>query len=213
MNKRLFKDYRNIKKSPPNGIWIELSNENNIYNWDFVISGPKDTLFEDGLYWGKIEFPQEFPIKAPKVKMITPSGRFKTDEWICMSMTHFHQEEWNPSWNGSSILLGLQIFMNDIKNEGIGSLINISENEIKKFTLNSIKWNLNQENYKKLFPQIVCAKYNNCSTNGNHSIHIAEFNNKEKQKINRNSYYMSLEFVCFFCCILLCTVTFYVQSN
>ena len=32
-----------------------------------------------GYYHGKLVFPKEFPFKPPKIIMITPNGRFKTD--------------------------------------------------------------------------------------------------------------------------------------
>lgn len=43
--------------------------------------------------------------------MMTPSGRFQTDTRLCLSMSDFHPESWNPLWSVGSILMGLLSFM------------------------------------------------------------------------------------------------------
>lgn len=43
--------------------------------------------------------------------MLTPSGRFQTDTRLCLSMSDFHPESWNPLWSVGSILTGLLSFM------------------------------------------------------------------------------------------------------
>ena len=52
--------------------------------------------YAGGVYHGKVIFPAEYPFKAPNVVMCTPSGRFEPNAKICMSMTAFHPESWNP---------------------------------------------------------------------------------------------------------------------
>lgn len=44
--------------------------------------------------------------------MITPSGRFQVDTRLCLSISDFHPDTWNPSWTVSTILMGLVSFMN-----------------------------------------------------------------------------------------------------
>lgn len=43
--------------------------------------------------------------------MLTPNGRFVTNTRICMSMSDYHPETWNPLWSVASILTGLLSFM------------------------------------------------------------------------------------------------------
>ena len=52
-------------------------------------------------------------MKPPAVIMLTPSGRFKPNRRICLSMSDFHPESWNPMWSVSTILTGLLSFMLD----------------------------------------------------------------------------------------------------
>ena len=43
--------------------------------------------------------------------MMTPSGRFKPGDLICLTMTNFYPQLWNSSWNVGTILIGLCSFM------------------------------------------------------------------------------------------------------
>lgn len=37
--------------------------------------------------------------------MVTPSGRFEPGKRLCLSMSDFHPESWNPAWKVSTILV------------------------------------------------------------------------------------------------------------
>ena len=54
-------------------------------------------------YHGRIRFPAEYPFKPPAILMHTPNGRFKTDERLCLSMSDYHPETWNPMWSVSTV--------------------------------------------------------------------------------------------------------------
>lgn len=43
--------------------------------------------------------------------MITPNGRFQSNTRLCLSMSDFHPDTWNPAWSVESILKGLLSFM------------------------------------------------------------------------------------------------------
>jgi len=77
----------------------------------YVLAGPPDTPYDGGYYHGKLLFPAEYPFKPPSIYMITPSGRFVCDTRLCLSMSDYHPESWNPSWSTSTLLVGLLSFM------------------------------------------------------------------------------------------------------
>lgn len=77
----------------------------------YVVCGPENTPYEGGYYHGKLVFPREFPFKPPSIYMITPNGRFKTNKKLCLSISDFHPDTWNPAWSVSTILTGLLSFM------------------------------------------------------------------------------------------------------
>jgi len=145
--KRLTKEYVKILKEPVECIEAHPLEEN-IFEWYYVLK-PIQHPYKDGIYYGKLIFPSEYPMKPPDIFMITPSGRFETNTKICLSMSSFHPESWNPSWSVSTILLGIMSFMyEDIITTGS---IKTTEKQKKKYARKSLKFNKKIENFKDLF--------------------------------------------------------------
>jgi len=73
----------------------------NILEWHYCIYDIKDekSPYFGGVYHGKIVFSPEYPFKPPSIFMITPSGRFQINSRLCLSMSDFHPESWNPMWS------------------------------------------------------------------------------------------------------------------
>ncbi|CAF89614.1 unnamed protein product, partial [Tetraodon nigroviridis] len=117
---RLKQDYLRIKKDPVPYICAEPL-PSNILEWHYVVRGPEKTPYEGGYYHGKLIFPREFPFKPPSIYMITPNGRFKCNTRLCLSITDFHPDTWNPAWSVSTILTGLLSFMVE-KGPTLGSI-------------------------------------------------------------------------------------------
>lgn len=80
---------------------------NNLYEWHFTIRGPEESDYEEGIYHGKIELPVDYPIKPPNIYFLTPNGRFEVKTKICLSITKFHPENWNPSWTIRTMIEGI----------------------------------------------------------------------------------------------------------
>lgn len=130
-----------------------LPNDSNILEWHYVIEGVKGSQFEGGYYHGKLIFPKEYPLKPPSVLMLTPSGRFQTNRRLCLSMSDFHPESWNPMWSVSTILTGLYSFMMDTA-PTLGS-IETTRAQKRKFAQESLDFNVRDPNFCKLFPEYV----------------------------------------------------------
>jgi ubiquitin-conjugating enzyme E2 J2 len=81
--------------------------------------------------------------------MLTPSGRFKPDYKICLSMSDFHPDSWNPAWSIATILTGLLSFMLE-ETETTGSIVTSLQN--KQFlALQSMEWNRNRPIFRGIF--------------------------------------------------------------
>jgi ubiquitin-conjugating enzyme E2 J2 len=93
--KRLQKELVAIKKNPVEGI-SAAPNDANLLEWHYVIEGPKDSVYAGGYYHGLLRFPKEYPFKPPSIFMLTRNGRFKQNTRLCLSMSDFHPETWNP---------------------------------------------------------------------------------------------------------------------
>jgi ubiquitin-conjugating enzyme E2 J2 len=91
---------------------VTVPNPANIHEWHYCIYGLKDCPLEGGFYHGKLIFPKDYPFKPPSILMITPNGRFKPMKRICMTMSDYHPEQWNPIWSVETIITGLVSFFN-----------------------------------------------------------------------------------------------------
>lgn len=127
--------------------------ESNLLEWHYVIEGSKDTPYESGFYWGKLIFPKTYPLKPPSVMMLTPNGRFITGRRLCLSMSDYHPESWNPMWSVSTIITGLISFMAETA-PTLGSMES-STAQKKKYAKYSLEFNVKDTQFRQLFPELV----------------------------------------------------------
>jgi ubiquitin-conjugating enzyme E2 J2 len=99
------------------------------------------------------KFPPEYPMKPPAIYMITPNGRFKTNTRLCLSMSDFHPETWNPVWSVSTILMALNSFMLD-RDSTAGS-IETSDTEKRRKARESMDFNCKNVLFRQLFADMT----------------------------------------------------------
>ncbi|KAJ8575003.1 hypothetical protein ON010_g4214 [Phytophthora cinnamomi] len=148
--KRLRKEYLAMQRKPVDYIQA-VPVESNILEWHYVITGTKGSPYEGGFYHGKLKFPPEYPMKPPSVMMITPNGRFKTNQRLCLSMSDFHPETWNPMWSVSSILTGLYSFM--LENQATLGSISTTDAQKRKYAAASLETQLQQRDLPETVPR------------------------------------------------------------
>ncbi|XP_052208361.1 ubiquitin-conjugating enzyme E2 32 [Diospyros lotus] len=119
--KRILQEVKEMQSNPSDD-FMSLPLEENIFEWQFAISGPRDTEFEGGIYHGRIQLPAEYPFKPPSFMLLTPNGRFETQTKICLSISNHHPEHWQPSWSVRTALVALIAFMPTNPNGALGSL-------------------------------------------------------------------------------------------
>jgi len=153
--RRLRKELKSLAKDPIQDPRIVVApNESNLLEMHYVIEGSKGTPYEGGVYHGRLIFPKEYPLKPPSVIMSTPSGRFQPERRLCLSMSDFHPESWNPMWSVSTILTGLYSFMIE-SNPTLGS-IETTTRKKKQLAAASLAYNVeNDPQFVKLFPDYV----------------------------------------------------------
>ncbi len=147
-NRRLMAEYKRLVKNPIDFIEAHPS-ETNFLEWHFCLSGSQ-APYLGGKYHGILEFPEDFPMKPPRIKMLTPSGRFEINKRVCLSMSDYHAESWNPSWTVEKILIGLMSFMYEESTESIGSMLDTVANR-KRMAEESQLFNMQNETYVQLF--------------------------------------------------------------
>ncbi|KAK7246273.1 hypothetical protein RIF29_41135 [Crotalaria pallida] len=119
--KRILQEVKEMQSNPSDD-FMSLPLEENIFEWQFAIRGPRDTEFEGGIYHGRIQLPAEYPFKPPSFMLLTPNGRFETQTKICLSISNHHPEHWQPSWSVRTALVALIAFMPTNPNGALGSL-------------------------------------------------------------------------------------------
>ncbi|KAG7212644.1 hypothetical protein KM043_012927 [Ampulex compressa] len=149
---RLKQDYLRLKKDPVPYVLAEPV-PSNILEWHYVIKGPEKTPYEGGFYHGKLIFPGEFPFQPPSIYMTTPNGRFKVNTRLCLSISDFHPDTWNPAWSVSTILTGLLSFMIE-KSPTLGSIHTLDYVK-KQLAAQSLEYNLKDKVFCELFPETV----------------------------------------------------------
>ncbi|PAV61620.1 hypothetical protein WR25_00650 [Diploscapter pachys] len=148
--RRLKRDLEKLQEEPIDGI-TAMALDTNILEWHYVICGTADTPYEGGLYHGKLVFPPDFPWKPPSIYMMTPNGRFIPNYRLCLTISDYHPETWNPGWTVSAILVGLHSFMNE---DSIATGCTTSTDQQKRqLAQDSIHYNLRDLEFCRCFPE------------------------------------------------------------
>ena len=105
----LRREFEELKHNPMNefGYRIELFDQNDFYKWKITSLGPKDTPYADGIFFIKVEFPKDYPHRAPRINFLTrfyhPNVHF-VDGYVCVNFLNY---DWNKSTNVREILTKL----------------------------------------------------------------------------------------------------------
>jgi ubiquitin-conjugating enzyme E2 J2 len=148
---RLRRDAARLAKDPvPYVSAVPLPS--NILEWHYVVEGPPDSPYSGGYYHGKLIFPAEYPFKPPSIYMLTPNGRFQINTRLCLSISDFHPDTWNPAWSVATILTGLLSFM--LETTATFGSVETSDYEKRAFAGASLAYNLKGKTFRDLFPEI-----------------------------------------------------------
>ena len=164
IHKRVIVDIKdgtiNLKKEF--GIYL-APEENDMYKVHFIMPGPKDTPYENGLYHGMIRLNQNHPFSPPNIHIITPNGRFTAESYpfskdsrgICTTFTAFHPETWSPVNNIEKVIKGLVSLMCDEPDVGNVGAEFTTVSQKKKFATSSINHVKNDHMANVLFPELI----------------------------------------------------------
>jgi ubiquitin-protein ligase len=130
---RINNEYKRLKKKPMEFVTFEM-NENNIYEWKFVISGLNNsTYYKGGIYEGILTFPKEYPMKPPVVKFTNRlfHPNVYHDGKLCISILHEGTDEtgyedeterWSPILNVQTIFMSIISLLDDPNDESAANL-------------------------------------------------------------------------------------------
>lgn len=106
-------------KNPVEGFSAGLVDESNIYEWQVMIIGPADTLYEGGFFKVLLSFPRDYPQQPPTMRFAKPfwHPNVYPDGRVCISILHppgedsygyeRAEERWLPVHTVETILLSV----------------------------------------------------------------------------------------------------------
>ena len=109
---RLKKEMNELLNNPPCNCSAGLVNDDNFYIWQATILGPTQSPYEGGIFNLKIEFPQDYPFKPPKVQFVTPiyHCNVSSNGSICLDIL---KDQWSPALTISKVLLSICSLLDD----------------------------------------------------------------------------------------------------
>ncbi|EDQ88931.1 uncharacterized protein MONBRDRAFT_37169 [Monosiga brevicollis MX1] len=122
--KRLLRDLKKIKLDNTDGI-IAHPHSNNLMRWTATIFGPPDSVFANGVFRLQLDFPEDYPTRAPKVVFVTdvfhpndvssplfsPFNRaVYVNGEICLDIL---QKQWSSAYNVGTILTSIQSLLDE----------------------------------------------------------------------------------------------------
>eukprot|EP00929_Paragymnodinium_shiwhaense_P072427 TRINITY_DN36764_c0_g1_i1.p1 TRINITY_DN36764_c0_g1~~TRINITY_DN36764_c0_g1_i1.p1 ORF type:complete len:390 (+),score=48.39 TRINITY_DN36764_c0_g1_i1:55-1224(+) len=150
---RLRKELKAMHKDPPPLIHIS-STERTVTKMNFLLQGPPDTPFEKGWYWGRLEVLDEYPYWPPLIKIITPTGRFEEDDWLCRTTLDYHPDGWQPAWTLAGLLLAVLSLMDGDSFTAGALRPSPPDADRRRLAEESLAWNLASKEFRAAFPNI-----------------------------------------------------------
>lgn len=109
---RLSMELKNTGTNPIPGVYLAPSTDN-LRQWTATIDGPVDTPYQGGKFQLRIDIPDNYPFKPPKVCFLTRifHPNIYSNGKICLDI--LTTEKWTPLFTLVSILQSLQSLLND----------------------------------------------------------------------------------------------------
>jgi ubiquitin-conjugating enzyme E2 A len=109
---RLASDLKHLMADPPSGISASPTSEDNLFCWQASVIGPDESPWEGGIYKARLQFPDQYPDKPPRVRFLSDMfhPNIYPDGSLCLDII---QDKWKPIYTVSSILSSIQSLLCD----------------------------------------------------------------------------------------------------
>ncbi len=119
--KRIMKDVEEFIKDPIEGVAI-YQTENQLKRIYVVITGPKDSVYQDGFYFFEFFFPDDYPHNPPKVRFLNwqnsstrmHPNMYALDGKMCLSILGtWEGPSWTSAMSLTTVILAIQSILDD----------------------------------------------------------------------------------------------------
>lgn len=107
--RRIMKETMRLQEDKIEGIDAQVEGDNARY-FKVIIDGPKESPYEGGRFKLELFLPEEYPMLAPKVRMLTKIYHPNIDKLgrICLDIL---KEKWSPALQIRTVLLSIQALL------------------------------------------------------------------------------------------------------
>lgn len=92
-------------------------------------------------------FPNDYPFSPPTLMFLNASGRFQTATKICLSVTGFHPEHWQPAWGARTMLIAIRNHF-CVEDRGALGYLEMTELERRRLAAESRLFNCSHCGYR-----------------------------------------------------------------
>lgn len=109
--KRIKKELKEISRDAPSNCSAAPTGDD-LFEWQAVLMGPMDSVYQGGVFHMKIRFPADYPFKPPKVTFVTKiyHPNVNANGGICLDIL---KDQWSPALTVSKVLLSISSLLTD----------------------------------------------------------------------------------------------------
>ena len=109
--RRINKELKDLTEDPPANCSAGPQGDD-LFDWIATIMGPEGTPYHGGIFFLRINFPSDYPFKAPKIAFTTPIYHCNVNKngGICLDIL---KGQWSPALTISKVLLSITSLLSD----------------------------------------------------------------------------------------------------
>jgi len=154
--KLLASTFKRMQTEPVEGVFVELADDSNLFEWKIWVEGPPDTPYAKGIFQMLMSFPPDFPMSPPELKVISTfyhPNVYPENGVVCISILHppgedemsgeSASERWLPTQTVPTILMSVISLFCD---PNFSSPANVDA---------GVEWRNTPDKYKKRIDKLV----------------------------------------------------------
>ena len=110
--RRIQNELKDMNSNPPSNCSAGPISEDNLFSWRATIMGPANTPYYNGVFYLKIDFPSDYPFRAPKIMFTTKiyHCNINSTGGICLDIL---KDQWSPALSISKVLISICSMLDD----------------------------------------------------------------------------------------------------
>jgi ubiquitin-conjugating enzyme E2 D/E len=109
--RRIERELQDLRKDPPSSCSAGPAGSD-LFRWEGCIFGPEGSPYHGGVFKLTIQFPVDYPFRAPHVQFSTPiyHPNINSSGMICLDIL---KTQWSPALTISKVLLSISSLLTD----------------------------------------------------------------------------------------------------